>query len=147
MSPAKRVKWATQKQSRIIVLGGSKGGCGRSTIARNLLVLAAQSKIKCIGIDLDRQATLARWAERRERARVSAPALTQVDVIQADLADWQSALAKCVDRDLIVIDTAPGVEMAIASMRVPSALVQPWCLLRPAHRMTTLNLLAHGDKA
>src|SRR4051795_10357493 len=36
---------------RILILGGSKGGCGRSTLAKNLLVLAGQAGIRAVGID------------------------------------------------------------------------------------------------
>lgn len=51
---------------RTIALLTQKGGAGRTTLAASLAVAAAQAGEKVIGLDLDPQASLSRWAKRRE---------------------------------------------------------------------------------
>jgi chromosome partitioning protein len=47
-----------------------KGGTGKTTLAASLAVAAAASGEKVIALDLDPQASLARWGERRAAAKV-----------------------------------------------------------------------------
>jgi chromosome partitioning protein len=47
-----------------------KGGTGKTTLAASLAVAAAASGEKVIALDLDPQASLARWGERRGTAKV-----------------------------------------------------------------------------
>ena len=98
---------------RIILLSSPKGGVGKSSIARNLLVIAAQSGWKVLGLDFDQQGTLATWASRRERARVTLPLIVPVPVKPFKLNSWREALdtARKSEHDLIVIDTPPSIEL------------------------------------
>jgi chromosome partitioning protein len=98
---------------RIVMLSSPKGGVGKSSITRNLLVLAAQAGRRVLGIDFDQQGTLATWAARRERARASLPQLVPVPVVSAKLDDWRSTLdgARKSEHDFIVIDTPPSIEL------------------------------------
>ncbi len=50
---------------KIIVVGGEKGGTGKSTIATNLAVAFARQGSDVLLVDADPQRTSARWAERR----------------------------------------------------------------------------------
>jgi chromosome partitioning protein len=47
-----------------------KGGTGKTTLAASLAVAAAASGEKVIALDLDPQASLARWGERRATAKI-----------------------------------------------------------------------------
>lgn len=97
-------------------MSGSKGGCGKSTICRNVLVAAKQAGLSAIGIDMDRQATLAKWAERRQQARVAVPECVAVEVFPARVTVWEDALSQAGAAELVVVDTAPSVEEHMASV-------------------------------
>ena len=47
---------------------GEKGGCSKSTTALGLAVAASLDGIETAVIDLDPQATAAKWSDRRDRA-------------------------------------------------------------------------------
>lgn len=100
----------TTSNCRLLILGGSKGGCGRSTLAKNLLVLAGQGGIRAIGIDFDAQRTLAKWAHRRAAAREKLSEVVPVEVIEGTLDQWPSIVRQISSYQLAVVDTAPGIE-------------------------------------
>jgi chromosome partitioning protein len=101
---------------RILILGGSKGGCGRSTLAKNLLVLAGQAGIRAVGIDFDAQRTLAKWARRRTIAREKLSEVVPVEVIEGAIDQWPSIMRQVANYQLAVVDTAPGVEHDMSDM-------------------------------
>jgi chromosome partitioning protein len=109
-------KRSSQQRCKVLVLGGSKGGCGRSTLSRNLTVAARQSGLKVIGIDQDAQRTFKKWAGRREAAREKFPQLIDVEVVASSVSDWSSISNSLAGYDLAVVDTAPGVEHGLADM-------------------------------
>lgn len=49
----------------ILVVGGVKGGCGKTTIATNLTVLRSSQKKKVLLVDADEQNTASDWAATR----------------------------------------------------------------------------------
>jgi chromosome partitioning protein len=105
-----------QKHCRILVLGGSKGGCGRSTLSRNLIVAARQAGINVIGVDQDAQRTFKKWADRREAAREKFPQLVGAEVIPSSIGEWSSIEVELQNYELVIVDTAPGVEHGLADM-------------------------------
>jgi chromosome partitioning protein len=109
-------KKSPEKRCRVLVLGGSKGGCGRSTLSRNLIVAARQAGVNVIGVDQDAQRTFKKWADRREAAREKFPQLISVDVLSSSIGEWSSVEAALDGYDLAVVDTAPGVEHGLADM-------------------------------
>ncbi|MFC3126208.1 division plane positioning ATPase MipZ [Pseudoroseomonas globiformis] len=98
---------------KLIMLSSPKGGVGKSSLCRNVLVLAARAGHRAVGIDFDQQRTLATWGDRRERARASIPTISPVPVINADLADWRSIVGEAQggDAEFYVIDTPPSIEL------------------------------------
>lgn len=50
----------------IIVIGGIKGGSGKTTLATNLTVMRASAKPKVLLIDADPQRSASDWAEQRD---------------------------------------------------------------------------------
>jgi chromosome partitioning protein len=95
---------------RIILISSPKGGSGKSVLARHLLVSAAQAGLRPIGLDFDRQQTLAKWSARRDRTREAFPDFAEVAVDVVSLQDWRSALKRADGYDLVVLDTPPSVE-------------------------------------
>lgn len=52
----------------VIVVGGIKGGAGKSTIATNLAVVLASEKKRVLLIDADEQRSCSDWADQREES-------------------------------------------------------------------------------
>jgi chromosome partitioning protein len=95
---------------RILLVSSPKGGSGKSVISRHLLVGAAQAGFHTIGLDFDRQQTLAKWASRRARTREAFPEFAETLVESASLQDWRSALRRINGYQLAILDTPPSVE-------------------------------------
>jgi chromosome partitioning protein len=113
----KRRTSSQAKEGRYLTVCSPKGGVGKTTLARSLLVAAAQAGITAVGLDFDRQASLSKWAARRERTRMSFPDFVAVKVQEADLHDWRGALKRVADSQLVVIDTPPSVEDHLAAIQ------------------------------
>jgi chromosome partitioning protein len=95
---------------RTILISSPKGGSGKSVLARHLLVGAAQAGYSTIGLDFDRQQTLAKWSARRVQTRDAFPDFADVPVRPVILQDWRAALRQGNGHDLVVLDTPPSVE-------------------------------------
>src|SRR3712207_9318967 len=93
-----RAAVATDAQCRILLISSPKGGSGKSVLSRHLLVSAAQAGVRAIGLDFDRQQTLANWAARRARTRESFPAFADIAVELAALQAWRGALKRTIGR-------------------------------------------------
>jgi chromosome partitioning protein len=89
-----------------IFVSSPKGGCGKSTLSRNLAVTASLEGLTVATVDLDAQEALTRWYYRRPEGRRTfahyAVALDDAGPLVEDEA---------IDPvDLMIIDTPPGVE-------------------------------------
>ena len=89
-----------------ILAASPKGGCGKTTLARNIAVAAARDNIRVATVDLDPQATLTIWSRRRP---VNEPTIPHYRVA------WTEADALLDDdefkgHDAILIDTPPSLE-------------------------------------
>ena len=105
-----RAAVATDARCRILLVSSPKGGSGKSVLSRHLLVSAAQTGIRAIGLDFDRQQTLAKWAARRARTREAFPDFASTVVEPVSLLDWRSALRCTEGYQFAVLDTPPSVE-------------------------------------
>ncbi|MGI4809176.1 MAG: AAA family ATPase [Janthinobacterium lividum] len=103
---------------KIIMLSSPKGGVGKSSLARNILVLAARAGRSVIGIDFDQQATLSTWSQRRERVRSTISDVTAIPVVTASLDDWRGTMqkTKASNSDLLVLDMPPSIELNLAAI-------------------------------
>lgn len=57
----------------IVLLGGEKGGTGKSTLATNIAAWLAQQRHDVILVDTDRQRTAANWVDRRNLIQPTVP--------------------------------------------------------------------------
>ena len=107
----------------VVMLSSPKGGVGKSSISRNLLVSAAQAGRSVVGLDLDAQKTLTTWAERRERVRTALPGLPVIPVVVSTLDEWRAGLkqARATGADIVVVDTPPSIELNVAAIAALSA--------------------------
>lgn len=99
---------------RTIAFVTQKGGSGKSTIASSVAVAAAESGERVFIIDMDPQASLAKWSALREEKNVPVEAVTP-----AKLKVVMAALAK-KGITLCVIDT-PGGESPASEAAMKAA--------------------------
>jgi chromosome partitioning protein len=118
---------------KIVSIVSQKGGAGKTTLALHLAVAAEQDGKRAVVIDLDPQASSAKWGDGREQefpVVVSAQASRLAKVLEA--AEEQGAV-------LAILDTAPHSEnSALAAVRSADLILIP---CRPA----ILDLRAIGD--
>src|SRR3954463_3840388 len=87
----------------ILVVGGIKGGVGKSTLAANLAVLAARDGKDVLLVDGDSQETTMTWAAARgERDGVTTDRVTTVSIVGKGVRDELRRLRP--KYDAIVID-------------------------------------------
>ena len=87
----------------IIVVGGIKGGSGKTTIATNVAVVrSVEGKRKVLLVDADEQRSASDWAEHRESMGIATP-WTTVSLLGAAVRTQVLKLSK--DYDDVVIDT------------------------------------------
>jgi chromosome partitioning protein len=87
---------------KTIAILSQKGGAGKTTLAIHLAVAAAQEKLNTLIVDLDPQASAAKWGDRRE---AELPL-----VISSHASRLDSVLKNARDNDghLAILDTAPN---------------------------------------
>jgi chromosome partitioning protein len=86
----------------IIVVGGIKGGSGKSTIATNLVVCRASNKRKVLLVDADEQRSVSDWAEQREGKGIITP-WTTISLLGATVRTQLLKLTQ--DYDDVIVDT------------------------------------------
>ena len=114
-----------------ITLAGQKGGTGKSTVAENLAVEAAQAGQSVAMIDLDPQVTVTNWGDRRKAGDIA--------VVSSQVARLPRVLeeAKRNGVDLVLVDT-PGKsgEAALEASRASDLVIVP--VLPVIHDIETL---------
>ena len=105
---------------QVVALLSQKGGAGKTTLALALAVAAQQTGRSTAVVDLDPQASAAKWADRRgERPPV---------VISAQAARLTQVLAAAEDggADLVILDTPPRADsVALAAAQVADLVLVP----------------------
>jgi chromosome partitioning protein len=87
---------------KVIPLIAQKGGANKTTLAINLCVAALQDDKEAMIIDLDPQASAAKWRDLRKNERTPVVISAQASRLQENLERARAASA-----DLVFIDTAP----------------------------------------
>lgn len=87
----------------IVVLGGIKGGCGKTTLATNLTVIRAIiDERRILLVDADEQHSTSDWAEHRESLEILTP-WTTIKLTGHSVRNQISKMG--ADYDDIIIDT------------------------------------------
>ena len=124
-----------------IALLCQKGGAGKTTLALHLAAEAAAAGRRVVLLDLDPQASAARWADRRQ------PGGAAVDVAVESPARLAAA-PKQAERegyDLVMLDTSPHADQAaLQAARVADLVLTPVrCSILDLDALgTTLDLCA-----
>lgn len=105
----------------IIVIGGVKGGTGKSTISTNLTALLASEGKKVLLVDADEQRSASDWVDQRDALKIS----TSWTTIQLSGAAVRTQVEKLKPNyDIIIIDvggrdtTSQRAALTIADMFV-----------------------------
>lgn len=113
----------------VIVVGGIKGGSGKTTLSTNLCVLKALSGQKILLVDTDQQKSSSEWAEHRESLNIETPWTT----IQLEGEAVRTQIPKLKkDYDEVIVDVGAGnTNSQRAALMVATILIapfQPRCL-------------------
>lgn len=120
----------------IVSILGQKGGTGKTTIAAAMAVAAAKAGRTVAVLDLDPQATIAKWADQRAKDDVA------VISCQVGRLDYVLKTAEENGADLAIIDTAgSAAEPAIAAAKAARSRKSHLCLLPLQPHMFDLHTL------
>lgn len=109
----------------IVVLGGIKGGCGKTTLATNLAVLrAVMENRKVLLVDADEQRSTSDWAEHRESLGIPTP-WTTVQLTGSSVRTQIQKMAPNYD-DVIVDTGGRDTTSQRAALTVADVFVAPF---------------------
>ena len=92
------------QMGEIILVGGTKGGGGKSTITVNLAAHLANERRNVIIMDADFQRSSAKWAERRENEEINPKPLPKVYCVQNSGNVYNAALDLAKLYEVVLID-------------------------------------------
>lgn len=95
---------------KVITLLSQKGGTGKTTIAAALSVEAERNNVQTLVVDIDPQASITKWGDRRE---AETPLVVSA---QAERLERLLSEAETTGADLVVIDT-PGKSGDAAALK------------------------------
>lgn len=131
----------------IILIGGEKGGTGKSTIATNLAVALVHQEKEALLVDCDPQGTASKWVSRRNKSY--AGVLPQVHCIEktGDIFDTVKDVAKRYEYVLIDAGGKDSEELRTAlvachKIYIPLKASQPD--IETSRHMSQLVKLAKG---
>lgn len=105
---------------KTIAVISQKGGVGKSMISSGLAVAAARDELATLLIDLDPQASNAKWAKRRDKA--------DPVVISAHASMLEDEIKKAHELgcELLILDTAPhSNDTALQAARLADVVIVP----------------------
>jgi chromosome partitioning protein len=109
---------------KTIAILSQKGGAGKTTLALHLAVAAVQDHLNTLVVDLDPQASAAKWGDRRQ---------AELPVVVSSHASRLAAVldnARSNDGQLAILDTAPHSDsIAVQAARTADLILVP---CRPA---------------
>lgn len=137
----------------IIVIGGIKGGSGKTTLCTNLAVIRALQGKRVLLVDADDQRSASDWAEHREGLGITTPWTT----IQLNGASVRTQILKMAkDYDDILIDTGgrdtTSQRSALTIADIFLAPFQPrsldvWTIGKVVSLINEIKTVNHGLKA
>jgi chromosome partitioning protein len=110
----------------ILMLAKEKGGAGASTLCRELGVLAAAEGQRVVFIDLDPQASLSKWWNRRTAGAIEPPNPALASPTPDQLFLTLERLRYGDAADLVIIDVPPSVHsFLLGVMRAADFILVP----------------------
>lgn len=125
-----------------IAIISQKGGAGKTTLAVHLAVASAASGQNTAIMDLDPQASAARWSDRREAE------LPVVISAQAARLPIEKERVRENGGDILFIDTAPHADsVAVSAARAADLVIVPCrpAILDVEAAVTTIDLIRMTD--
>jgi chromosome partitioning protein len=121
------INWrGAQRAMHILMLAKEKGGAGASTLARELGVVAAAEGQRVVFIDLDPQASLSKWWNRRTAEAHEPPNPALATPTPDQLFSTLERLRDADAADLVIIDVPPSVHSFLLSvMRAADFILVP----------------------
>lgn len=122
----------------IVLIGGEKGGSGKSCIAQNLAVYLQNQNRDILLLDADPQGTTTDWVKEREQNQISKslPSVQRSGNIRQTLLDLSSRY-----QDIIIDAGGQDSEALRSAMTVASHMLLPF---RPKRRdLKTLSHMEH----
>jgi chromosome partitioning protein len=111
---------------QVLMLAKQKGGAGASTIARELGVAAASDGLRVVFVDLDPQASLSKWWNRRTAGVEGEPNPALASPRPESFLDVLGRLRAAGAVDLVVIDVPPSVHAFLGGiMRAADLILVP----------------------
>jgi chromosome partitioning protein len=111
---------------QILMFAKQKGGVGASTLAREIGALAAAGGGRVVFVDLDPQASLSKWWNRRTAGAADPPNPALAATRPEQLLGVLSQLRASNGADLVVIDVPPSVHGFLFSiMQAADVIVIP----------------------
>lgn len=101
---------------QILMFSKQKGGVGASTLAREIGVMAARDGWRVIFVDLDPQATLSRWWNRRTTGATEPPNPALIAPDPQQLLATLQQLREHNAGDLVIIDVPPAIHSYMLSV-------------------------------
>jgi chromosome partitioning protein len=109
----------------ILVVGGTKGGSGKTLLATNLTVIRAQSGQDVLLIDADDQASATLFTRQREQRTEGKPLYTAMQSFEADVIAQVRSLASKYD-DIIIDVGGRDTASQRAALAVAETLLMPF---------------------
>jgi chromosome partitioning protein len=106
----------------ILLIGGEKGGTGKTTLALNLAVLCALDNKDVLFLDTDRQGSANIWATTRAKEKLG-PTITCISKFGEGLAEEVSRLASKFDDIIIDAGGRDTVELRQAMLAAEKQLI------------------------
>ena len=111
---------------QILMFAKQKGGVGASTLAREIGVLAAAEGKRVAFVDLDPQASLSKWWNRRAANATETPNPALAAVAPDQLLSVLTRIRQAGAADLVIIDVPPSVHgFMLGVMRTADFILVP----------------------
>jgi chromosome partitioning protein len=139
---------------KVLIVGGIKGGIGKSTLAANLAVLASRAEQEVLLVDADPQETTATWAAARSDQTGNLAPVTTVSIVGKQIRD---ELRRLSDKyGLVIVDAgARDTSTQRAALSVASLVLLPfpprgpdlWTLDAVAQTVSDVRTINEGLRA
>lgn len=129
-NPWPRLRFGAPRGRRLVIdilmFAKQKGGVGASTLAREVGVIAAAEGKRVVFIDLDPQASLSKWWNRRTAAMTDAPNPALASPPPQQLLGALTRLRETDGADLVIVDVPPSVHsFMLGVMRASDFILVP----------------------